>query len=41
YADPASGRDEIRLAAVLEPAKLRRAVEILGEALAVYPGRTR
>ena len=41
YADPASGRDEIRLAAVLEPDKLRRAVEILGEALAAYPGRTR
>ena len=41
YADPASGRDEVRLAAVLEPDKLRRAVEILGEALAAYPGRTR
>ena len=40
YADPASGQDEIRLAAVLKPAKLRRAVEILGEALAAYPGRT-
>ena len=39
YADPASGRDQIRLAAVLQPPKLRRAVEILGEALAVYPGR--
>jgi aspartate aminotransferase len=38
YADPASGRCEIRLAAVLEPVKLRRAVEILGEGLAAYPG---
>lgn len=36
YADPSSGRDEIRLAAVLEPAKLRRAVELLGEALSAY-----
>ena len=39
YADPTSGRDEIRLAAVLEENRLQRAVEILSAALKVYPGR--
>ena len=36
YADPASGRTQIRLAAVLEVPKIKRAVEILGLALAAY-----
>lgn len=39
YADPAAGARQIRLAAVTEVGALRRAVEILGQALAVYPGR--
>jgi aspartate aminotransferase len=39
YANPADGRDQARLAAVLEPQKLHRAVEILGKALEAYPGR--
>lgn len=36
YADPASGRNQIRLAAVLEVPKIKRAVELLGLALAAY-----
>ncbi len=36
YADPRDGRDEIRLAAVKNPESVRRGVEILGAALAVY-----
>ena len=39
YADPSQGRQEIRLAAVIHEDRIRRAIEILGEALAVYPGR--
>jgi aspartate aminotransferase len=41
YATPGLGRDEVRIAYVLEEAKLRRAMEIFAKALAVYPGRTR
>jgi aspartate aminotransferase len=40
YATPGLGRDEARIAYVLEEPKLRRAMEILARALAVYPGRT-
>jgi aspartate aminotransferase len=39
YATPGLGRDEVRIAYVLEEPKLRRAMELLAEALAVYPGR--
>lgn len=41
YADPASGKDQVRLAAVLDEPRLRRAAEILGAALKAYPGRIR
>ena len=36
YANPADGRDVIRLAAVKNPAEVRRGVEILGAALAAF-----
>lgn len=39
YADPSSGIDQVRLAAVLDEDKLRRAVTVLGKGLAAYPGR--
>ncbi len=39
YADPASGRRQVRLAYVLEKEKLARAVRCLGHALERYPGR--
>ena len=39
YATPGLGRDEIRIAYVLEEARLRRAMKILAEALSAYPGR--
>lgn len=38
YANPADGRDEIRLAAVKNADSVRRGVELLGKALAVYRG---
>ena len=38
YATPGPGRRQVRLAYVLEAAKLRLAVECLKEALARYPG---
>jgi aspartate aminotransferase len=40
YATPGLGRDEVRIAYVLEQAKLHRAMKILASALAAYPGRT-
>jgi aspartate aminotransferase len=40
YADPASGRTQIRLAAVTQASTIRRAVGLLGRALEQYPGRT-
>jgi aspartate aminotransferase len=40
YATPGLGRDEVRIAYVLEEKKLRRAMEIFAAALAAYPGRT-
>ena len=39
YATPGLGRDEVRIAYVLEEAKLRRAMRCLTAALAAYPGR--
>jgi aspartate aminotransferase len=39
YATPGLGRDEVRIAYVLEEVKLRRAMEIFTAALAAYPGR--
>jgi aspartate aminotransferase len=38
YADPATGRKQVRLAYVLEQAMLQRAVECLRVALDQYPG---
>jgi aspartate aminotransferase len=39
YATPGLGKDEVRIAYVLEEAKLRRAMEIFTAGLAAYPGR--
>ena len=39
YADPRQGRREIRLAAVLDEAKIQRAISLLAMALDRYPGR--
>jgi aspartate aminotransferase len=39
YATPGLGRDEVRIAYVLEVPKLERAMKCLGAALAAYPGR--
>jgi aspartate aminotransferase len=39
YADPATGRRQIRLAAVLDPAGLRRGVELLGLGLQAWAER--
>jgi aspartate aminotransferase len=38
YATPGLGRDEVRIAYVLEEKKLRRAMECLTAALSAYPG---
>ncbi len=40
YATPGLGRDEVRIAYVLDEVRLRRAMTIFAKALAVYPGRT-
>ena len=40
YTDPAKGRDEVRIAYVLNKDDLRRALFILGKAMEAYPGRT-
>jgi aspartate aminotransferase len=39
YATPGLGRDEVRIAYVLEEAKLSRAMAIFGSALEAYPGK--
>jgi len=39
YATPGLGRSEVRIAYVLEEAKLRRAMRVLSRALEAYPGR--
>ena len=40
YTDPGKGRNEVRIAYVLNKHDLRRALYILGRALEAYPGRT-
>jgi len=40
YATPGAGRDEVRIAYVLEEGELHKALECLEQALQVYPGRT-
>lgn len=40
YSEPGSGRQQVRIAYVLELPKLQRAVELLRVALERYPGRT-
>jgi aspartate aminotransferase len=40
YASPADGENEVRVAAVVDEASVRRAVWLLGKGLAAYPGRT-
>lgn len=40
YTDPTNGRNEVRIAYVLNKHDLRRALYILGRALEAYPGRT-
>jgi len=40
YATPGLGRDEVRIAYVLDEKRLRRAMTIFAKALAVYPGHT-
>lgn len=39
YSDPSSGKNEVRIAYVLKIDDLRNAMEVLAEALKVYPGR--
>ncbi|GAB4368714.1 MAG: pyridoxal phosphate-dependent aminotransferase [Calditrichia bacterium] len=39
YATPGKGRDEVRIAFVLNVEAMRRSMEIIREALKVYPGR--
>jgi aspartate aminotransferase len=39
YATEGLGKDEIRIAYVLEPEKLKRAIEILGKGLEKYNSR--
>ncbi|HND00093.1 MAG TPA: aminotransferase class I/II-fold pyridoxal phosphate-dependent enzyme, partial [Myxococcota bacterium] len=39
YADPSSGRNEVRLAAVRNEQELTRAIEVLGKGLAAYRAR--
>ncbi|MDR0766558.1 MAG: pyridoxal phosphate-dependent aminotransferase [Odoribacteraceae bacterium] len=41
YSTPGRGKDEVRVAYVLEISRLKRAIEILGRALDAYPGRIR
>ncbi len=39
YTTPGMGKDEVRLAYVLEKEELRKAMRVLGKALEAYPGR--
>jgi len=39
YADPSSGHDQVRLAAVVENDQIERAADVLRRAIEVYPGR--
>ena len=40
YTTPGMGRDEVRIAYVLEKEELRKAMQTLAKALEAYPGRT-
>ncbi len=40
YATPGLGKDEVRIAFVLNAPSMRRSMDILGKALQTYPGRT-
>ena len=40
YTTPGMGKDEVRIAYVLEKDELRRAIDTLRHALMAYPGRT-
>ncbi|MDD6779223.1 MAG: pyridoxal phosphate-dependent aminotransferase, partial [Bacteroidales bacterium] len=40
YTAPGMGRDEVRLAYVIEKPELAKALEVLQHALEAYPGRT-
>lgn len=40
YATPGKGKDEVRLAYVLNAGELEKAMKVLAEALKVYPGKT-
>jgi len=39
YATPGKGRDEVRIAFVLNVEAMRRSMEVIREALKIYPGR--
>ena len=41
YSNPDMGRNEVRIAYVLEKPELKKAIQILGKALEAYPGRTK
>ena len=41
YSTPGRGKDEVRISYVLKVEDLKQSIKILGEALKVYPGRTR
>ena len=40
YTTPGMGKDEVRIAYVLEKEELRKAIDTLRHALIAYPGRT-
>jgi aspartate aminotransferase len=40
YSTPGLGSNEVRIAYVLNTEDLKKAIEVLAEALKVYPGRT-
>lgn len=40
YHTPGLGKNEVRVAYVLKTSDLQKAIEVLAEALKVYPGRT-
>lgn len=40
YATPGKGKNEVRLAYVLNASELEKAMNVLGEALKIYPGKT-
>ena len=39
YTTPGAGRNEVRIAYVINRQELKRAIKILGKALEAYPGR--